>query len=285
MNKKLLYFCFFLTLSLDAYSQAQISNVNFELDGKDRKIKIKYQIDFNSPDDSVYVTALGSKSGLFKCETLSGDIGKGVKTGRNKQIIWDFMADSLRINEKLTMNIFVNIHNYRVSETVSKTVQKENSEPYPNIAEDQPALAIKPPVTFKKPPKEKGRIQGSTLVLLGVGVASGGGMVVKSTQMKTIADGYYEVYKTRNVNQKLVTTDDWLTNYSKITSEKANKDLALANDQKKKAYFLLYGGIAVVALDLVYSIPRLRKKTNNKVSFQPMINPNGNFLVNANIKF
>lgn len=290
MKKFILNICLFFLLPFFAYSQAQISNVKFELNGKDRTIRINYDIDFNSPEDSVYISAVGGKSGILKSKTLSGDIGKGIKTGPNKLIVWDFMTDSLKINENLTINVFVKIHDYRAMAEAPKTEQKETAEAKPAIVEDIPTLQkiepTKPSIPKIKPTKVKGKINVATLAILGTGLAAGVGMVVMSTGIKSTAESYYNIYQSSNVNQKItVSKDDWLTNYSAVTIAKADKDLALANDQLKKANLLFYGGIAVAALDLVYSIPRLRKKTNKKVSFQPVVNQNGTLLVNANIKF
>jgi hypothetical protein len=290
MKKYILNICLLLVLPFFAYSQAQISNVKFELNGKDRTIRINYDIDFNSPEDSVYISAVGGKSGVLKSQTLSGDVGKGIKTGPNKLIVWDFMTDSLKINENLTINIFVKIHDYRAIAEAPKTEQKETTETkqasVENVSAPQKAEPTKPLVSKIKPTKVKGKINVATLAILGTGLAAGVGMVVISTGMKSTAESYYKIYQSSNVNQKItVSKDDWLSNYSAVTIAKANKDLALANDQLKKANLLFYGGIAVAALDLVYSIPRLRKKTNKKVSFQPIVSPNGTLLVNANIKF
>ncbi len=290
MKKYLLHISLFIVFPFFAYSQAQVSNVKFDLYSKDRTIIINYDIDFNSPEDSVYISAVGGKSGILKCKTLSGDIGKGIKTGSNKQIIWNFMADSLKINENLTINVFVKIHNYRATAEAPKKEQNQNSDEKPTVVENiivpQNAEPVKPSIPKIKPTNQKGKINGATLAILGTGLAAGVGMVVLSRDMKATADNYYKIYQSSNVNQKItITKDEWLSNYSAATIAKSTKDLALANDQLKKSNLLFYGGIAVVALDLVYSIPRLRKKTNKKVSFQPFIYPNGTLLVNANIKF
>ena len=91
---------------------------------------------------------------------------------------------------------------------------------------------------------------------------------------------------TSNVNQKItVTKDDWLSNYSAATIAKANKDLALANDQLKKANLLFYGGITLAALDLLFFIPKLRIGIYKTMSFHPAVNPNGVIMANMNIKF
>jgi hypothetical protein len=291
MKKYLINICLFLLLPYFSYSQAQISNVNFKLNANNRTIEINYDIDYNSPEDSIYINAVGGKSGILKCNTLNGDVGKGVKTGSNRLIVWDFITDSLKINENLTINVFVKIHDYRTTAGITKTPQKETySEAKPsNIENTSDPQKEKP--TKSSPPKiklgrENGSINRANLAILGTGLAAGIGMVVMSTRIKSTAVSSYKIYETHNVNQKLtVTKDDWLTNYSAATIAKANKDLALANDQLKKANLLFYGGITLAALDLLYFIPKLRFRVYKEISFHPVVNQNGTLLVNMNIKF
>jgi hypothetical protein len=291
MKKYILKSFLFLLLPYFTYSQAQLSNVNFKVNENDRTIEIYYDIDFNSPEDSIYINAVGGKSGILKCKTLSGDIGKGIKTGSNKLIVWDFMSDSLKINENLTINVFVKIHDYRISAGLPKTQQKETyyetkSGIVDNMADSQKSTPTKSSLPKIKLANENSHMNRASFVILGTGLAAGIGMLVMGTNKKSIALNSYKIYETSNVNQKItVTKDDWLSNYSAATIAKANKDLALANDQLKKANLLFYGGITLAALDLLYFIPKLRIGIYKEMSFHPVVNPNGVIMANMNIKF
>lgn len=290
MRKHLLQIFIGILFPLGVYSQAQISNVKFNLNENNKTIEIDYDIDYNSPEDSVYVGVVGKKSRKIKCTALSGDVGKGIKTGSNKHIYWNVVADSLMINEEIAITVFVKLHNYRSKAEPSAVANKVSDAPKPQPTNTEPAPQSTPiaktPTPKPKPTNQKGSINKSTVMILSGGLVAGVGMVVVSTQVKSLADQYYDEYKKNNINQTLtVSTDDWLKNHSKLTIESANKDLALARSQQKTANLLFYGGIALTALDLVYSLPRLRNKSPKKLSFQPVLGNNGSLLVNINLKF
>lgn len=289
MRKHLLQIFIGILFPLGVYSQAQISNVKFNLNESSKTIEIDYDIDYNSPEDSVYVGVVGKKSSRIKCTALSGDIGKGIKTGSNKHIYWNVIADSLMINEEIAITVFVKLHNYRSKtepSSVATTKVSDAPKPQPTIEPAPQSTPIAKTTPKPKPVKQKGSINKSAVMILSGGLVAGIGMVVVSTQAKSLADQYYDEYKKNNINQTLtVSTDDWLKNHSKLTIESANKDLALARSQQKTANLLFYGGIALTALDLVYSLPRLRNKSPKKLSFQPVVGNNGTLLVNLNLKF
>jgi hypothetical protein len=155
-----------------------------------------------------------------------------------------------------------------------------------NMADSQKSTTTKSSLPKIKLANENSHMNRASFVILGTGLAAGIGMLVMGTNKKSIALNSYKIYETSNVNQKItVTKDDWLSNYSAVTIAKANKDLALANDQLKKANLLFYGGITLAALDLLFFIPKLRIGIYKTMSFHPAVNPNGVIVANMNIKF
>lgn len=269
---------------LSVYSQAQISNVKFSLNEQSKTIEIDYDIDYNSPEDSVYIGVIGEKSSKIKCLTLSGDIGKGVKSGSNKHIYWNIVADSIMINEEIAITVFVKLHDSRFRIN-SSTVNTANTKALEAQKSPRGNVELPPQSKAKNTLEPKESIIKAKVLITSGGIVTGLTMVIVGNKFKLRANQYYDYYKKNNYNQTLVVSnDDWLKDYSKLTIESANRDLALARGQQKTANLFFYGGITLTVLDLVYTISTLRKGYN-RFSLQPIIGNNGSLAVNLNFKF
>jgi hypothetical protein len=286
----ILYFSLTKLYSQNA-RQVNVRNVTFNLNSIQKIIEINYDIEYNTPEDSIYILVQNKKGNKFKASALSGDIGLGVKPGQKKKIDWDFIKDSLRVNEEIAITIIIKQSASYVaqSNTVNpKYDSKATKDPIANTPITKVEEKVKvEKVTPIKQPKEKGTFNSKALITLAAGVLGGGYLAYSGNQKSDLADKYYESYKSNNWNQTLrVTTDSWLTAYSDGSIEKSNRMLQQANETKKTGQIMLYSGIGIIVADAVLTIPRLRKRTSKKVAFNPYYNPLSNSIsLSLNYKF
>lgn len=86
-----------------AISQAPVvSNVRFE-QRTDGSLLVDIYYDVSDPDnDTVDIIVEASDDGgmyyFHPCQSLTGDVGRGIPTGENKHVVWDFYKDSPGIN-------------------------------------------------------------------------------------------------------------------------------------------------------------------------------------------
>lgn len=71
----------------------------------DNKLVIKYDIINSTEDQNFDITLqiLTSARGVITTNSLSGDIGKNVKGGKNKQIIWDYTSDNIVLQDNINI--------------------------------------------------------------------------------------------------------------------------------------------------------------------------------------
>lgn len=257
--------------------QAQkISKVRFDL--KEKLIEINYDVSGINLKDSVYIEVTGKKSGKIKPIALSGDLGVGIQAGSNKKIVWDFMADNLRINEDIMVNVYLKKYQAPVVAVV---------KPTPKIKEEKPVIATKEKKEGEGLKSNPRKINKKALLTLAAGVVVGGALGGYGFQQKSLADQYYNDYKNNNWNQKItVDTDEFLKLYSEASIKKANEDLVKAQNQLKTANIFMYAGIGIVLADAIFSVPRLRqKKSPRKISYQIDFPRSNTVALGINIKF
>lgn len=238
---------FLLCFATTAISQPRVSNVQFDLNNKAKIIEIKYDITDVREADSVYVVVNAVRRGVIIPRNVTGDIGKNIRPGKNKKVIWDVLADSLKINDDMVIRVNV------------------LPGPLPLIAMTD-SVKRKPPVIKKA---KGGGVNGLALAALGGGLAIGGGMIYLSTVQKKWSTESYKDYKENNWNHKdnvpLNGNDPFLENLSKASYEQAQADLKTAKRQQTLSKALLFGGIAVVIADAIFTIPALARRKNSKV--------------------
>lgn len=247
MGKALYWLCFLLCSSIASLAQPKVSNVRFELNNKSKVIEIKYDIDDVREADSVYIVASVARRGVIAPRTISGDIGKNIRSGKNKKVVWDVFADSLKINDDMVIRVNV------------------LPGPLPLMAATD-SLKRKPPVVKKQ---KGGGVNGLALATLGGGLVVGGGMYYLSTVQKKLSADSYEYYRNNNWNHKsditLTGDEAYLRELSKASFEQAQADLKKAKRQQTLSKALLFGGIAIVVADAIFTIPMLAKRKNGKV--------------------
>lgn len=250
----------------DTHAQIRVSKVRFTLNETAKVIEITYNLANNSPLDSIFVVVRKRDNSRITAKYFSGDLGVGVSTGNNKKIVWNIMADSLRINEEIVIDV-----NLKIGES-------------PIMVKKDTTIAVIPLII--KPQKQRSGINLIPLLILVGGVAGGGYMTYYGSTQKTIADKYYEDYKNNNWNQKTFsTTPSGLKLYEQQTVAQATADLEKANDALKKSRIFFYGGIAIAVIDAFFTIPRLINKKNTTLSIIPNISPMNGMEVGLKMKF
>lgn len=259
--------------------QVNIKDIKVNLNDKTKEIEISYDVDNLAEKDSVFILVQNRQGTKFKCVTLRGDIGTNIQSGDNKMIYWNFIADSLRINEEISFTIKVKMYDdYSDIKTPANTTPSK-----PVVIADNPVIEKN---QVPKPPKTK-KLNLPMVAALGVGVLAGGYMVYDGLQQQGVAAKYYQSYQSDNWNQKVTVSDDeWLKNYSQGTISSAETMLSRAQDKLKKANMMLYAGIGVIVADAILTIPRLKRKQIKNVTFTPDIIPaTGTFMLGASYKF
>jgi|GEM_PF-1746483 len=91
---KILLFCFFSAAAVFADDEISISGVHFT--SSEGVVKVSYNL--SGKDDGKYIIALrlshdGGQTFSIHPETMSGDVGRGIASGGQKQITWEYLKD------------------------------------------------------------------------------------------------------------------------------------------------------------------------------------------------
>ncbi|KAA9346522.1 hypothetical protein [Larkinella humicola] len=98
-----------LLLTGTAYGQSPgntrltVSNVRVELDTQ--RVKIVYDVANLIATDSVYIQVESRRNGFFKPKTVTGAVGKGVSSGANQTIYWDYRLDGVNIEDEIRVTV------------------------------------------------------------------------------------------------------------------------------------------------------------------------------------
>lgn len=251
---------------VEAIAQPRISRVRFEVNPKAKVIEITYDVFGIKMADSIYVTVAGKTSGAIIPRALSGAIGRGVKPGSNRKILWDVVADGLKIDEEIEVRVLL-----------------ELADAYTLAVRD---TTKRPPKTVVK--KDRKGINGGALMVLGGGLAAGGGLYYWSTLMKAKSIESYELYKIRNWNHKedvSIGTDTELQRRLTASIEQSNADFKKAKNRQTLSKVMLISGIAIAVTDAFFTIPALVQKKNNRVGLHFDMSPWGVASAGVKVKF
>jgi hypothetical protein len=250
-------------------AQPRISNVRFELDNKAKLIEISYDASGLAPTDSIYITVTGRKTGAIVPGQLTGAIGTGVKSGKNRKILWDVVADNLKINDILSVLVHVRTDGSPVMARTDSSIKKE-------------------PIV--KTTKKTGRkLNGPALLMLGGGLVVGGGMYYMSTVLKAKSADSYELYKQQNWIHKddltFTGSDPELQKMYSVYLDNAKKDYNRAKRQKMMSGVVLVAGIGIVLADAIFTIPIMVQPKNKKVGLFLEMDSGGFASAGLQIKF
>jgi len=59
----------------------------------------------------VWIEIKKSSGEKIEVKSLTGDIGKNIEGGKNKQIVWDFLNDKILIDDEIGIEVFVTLIN------------------------------------------------------------------------------------------------------------------------------------------------------------------------------
>ncbi len=93
-------------LGCSAVLSAQVSNVHFQQDNANKKVIITYSLD-QEADISLQVSTNGGHTFSDDLKEVTGDVGKNVKPGKNKRIVWDALKE---VEEIWGNRIQFNVH-------------------------------------------------------------------------------------------------------------------------------------------------------------------------------
>ena len=204
--------------TLIAQSKAQIdNNVDFYQEGTD--LIITYDIVKATPAETftiwvrIYYTASGREINAY---SLSGDIGKDVRGGQGKRIVWDMQADNVTIDDEIHVQILAK----------SNIQPKVKTEKKVSVGQALLLSAILPGLGNMK---AKG---GGAYWLIGV---AGYGLIGGSIAMNSAAYNAYEKYK-------------------KETSASKRDDLFNDAGDKEQTSKIMFGSaIGIWVIDLIWT--------------------------------
>ena len=137
--KGALYFIYiliplFLFPVCNAQDPIKISNPQLEI--KDNKIQIDYNLQGsrNSDTYAVRIEVADESGKLINAGSLSGDIGDDVAGGNNKQIQWDYQADSLYIDAEISITVYA-LLNFVEEPPVAITKIEDPGQTEANVSE------------------------------------------------------------------------------------------------------------------------------------------------------
>jgi hypothetical protein len=103
---KLTILLLFTTCSIHLYSQ-KIKVQTKSIEEIDNKLVVKYDLAKSKTDQkfNISIEITGSNGYILQTKSLSGDIGKNISGGTKKQIVWDYNADGIVLNETINIEV------------------------------------------------------------------------------------------------------------------------------------------------------------------------------------
>ena len=142
----LLLFC----ISLTGICQKQISIGAPRLKMVNDNLCISYDIVGSTTKDkfNVNIEITQSDGSKLEAQSLSGDIGDSINGGKKKQIVWNFMADNIYLNNSIYVEI---VANKIIPPATALTIKL----PHPMEPLDKPPKRIEITVKEQEPLKHK----------------------------------------------------------------------------------------------------------------------------------
>ncbi|MFY0673988.1 MAG: hypothetical protein JXQ87_11310 [Bacteroidia bacterium] len=110
-NKSLILFLFFSVL-LTGLNAQSISGVKWQQIPGENKIEVLYSINGGKIDKEFNVSLFYSEDAgesFYKAKSVEGDIGKGVKSGSTKRIIWDVFMDESKLDGDIVFKVAADV--------------------------------------------------------------------------------------------------------------------------------------------------------------------------------
>ncbi|MEA1886063.1 MAG: hypothetical protein U9N72_02490 [Bacteroidota bacterium] len=113
---------FLTVLSLQLFPQKEVTISEPELSFYNDTLAIRFDI-LNCSDDALFTVnprIFTSDGRIIPTSNISGDLGKNIKCGRNKEIIWSLAEDEFRLNDDIQVQIIAERINVNVQEPEQK---------------------------------------------------------------------------------------------------------------------------------------------------------------------
>ena len=226
----------FLLLPDALYGQARITVTKPRLEVSDENLIIQYDILNAKSSDffMVWIEVTDAAGNKIKALSITGDIGKEIKGGRNKRITWNLSNDSILIDENISVE--VKAEKIIIQEEQAET---ETSEETKTIKVDEGNAGMKE--------ISKGNMVLSSVVLPGWGQtktnkgkpywligAAGYGCLAGSIILNLNSSSVYDDYK------------------SEMDPDVSNDLFEKANQRKNISKYLAYSAIGIWAADIIW---------------------------------
>ena len=124
MNKTLIFIVFaFLFYSSSSYSQINVELSKPQLELQSNNINIYYDILNSVSADTfkIWLAITDSSGSAISTKFISGDIGNVVSGGSKKTIVWNFVADSIFLENGIYVQVFAEKLNIIVPPVITET--------------------------------------------------------------------------------------------------------------------------------------------------------------------
>ncbi len=222
-------------------SQAQTAtNIRVRLDPTIRKMIIEYDLQNIQPADSLYIEVETSSGQMFTPRTITGAVGKGLRSGTNQAAYWDVIKDNARINEAVQARVRF------IRPAPARAVQPAPTvQPTESPKSEVRAAPAKPVVTPS--PGSVAKTKKSPIPLIGY--------------LTTGALGLYGVtlYSSIGKDSDAYNSKPFVTS----TTEKAEYDKKLSDLKSRKGTLTAVVGVAVAAgvATTIYTLTRKKKSS------------------------
>lgn len=218
----LIYCCFTYTYCQDQ-DRAVILKTSAEV--RDNLVYINYDIDKGATHDrfQIWVEITDSEGKALNASAFSGDYGRGIATGYNKEIVWDPQADEIFIDADINIRVYGDLIPSIVEKTTS--VNNSTSRSYSRAGIILQSTAF--------PGLGLSRYKGNPHWLKGV---AGYGCIASSIVFNKMASTTYTEYETAE------------------TTGEANTLLSTAHKQNNISYALGFTAIAIWITDLTWTV-------------------------------
>lgn len=179
--RRFFLFTLYLGTALIARGQApRIYNIRLLAGQQPGTIRILYDLVGIRATDSVAVVVNGSQSGLIAPRSVQGDVGRNLKAGTDRTIVWNVVQDKIDVDESVVVTFSITPEPEKVADkpvpdkvaaNKSTAIEQGSKQPVPNL-----------PVVQRKP----------SILLPVVGFAVAAGLGAYSQLMPTNYKQYQE---------------------------------------------------------------------------------------------
>jgi hypothetical protein len=267
-----------ILIPFSVFGQVSITVTKPRLEVSDNKLLIQYDILNTKSSDLfiVWIEVADASGNKINALSLTGDIGSYIKGGRNKKITWNYINDSIFIDEDL----FVEVKAEKVIQNEERITQ-EISETRENKKESEISEETKAVKSEKTSSMEisKGKMILTSAVLPGWGQtrasmgkpfwligAAGYGCIAGSVILNRSASSAYDDYK------------------SSMDPDESNTLFDKAANRNSFSKVLGYSAIGIWAADLIWVVvtPARHQQAALKQSFRKVrVSPGYNACLNA----